>query len=106
MCLSVSCGGPGQQWPAAGAGTLGAADLGVPRALLEEVSINPPQSRQKSEEDKRCLTSLPRGFYRSLLLCSPVGLSHCFCAGTTLSCSECELLMAPRCSLLWGIALK
>ena len=37
---------------------------------------------------------------------SPVGLSHCFCAGTTLSCSECELLMAPRCSLLWGIALK
>ena len=26
--LSVSCGGMGQQWPAAGAGTLGAADLG------------------------------------------------------------------------------
>ena len=28
-CLSISCGGTGQQWPAAGAGTLGAADLGV-----------------------------------------------------------------------------
>ena len=30
LCLSVSCGGPGQQWPAAGAGALGVADLGVP----------------------------------------------------------------------------
>ena len=28
-CLSVSCGGTGQQWTAAGAGALGAADLGV-----------------------------------------------------------------------------
>ena len=28
-CLSISCGGTGQQWPAAGAGTLGAADLGL-----------------------------------------------------------------------------
>ena len=28
-CLSVSCGGMGQQWPATGAGALGAADLGV-----------------------------------------------------------------------------
>ena len=28
-CLSVSCGGTGQQWPAAGAGALGAADLGL-----------------------------------------------------------------------------
>ena len=27
LCLSVSCGGPGQQWPAAGAP--GAADLGM-----------------------------------------------------------------------------
>ena len=27
--LSVSCGGTGQQWPAAGAGALGAADLGM-----------------------------------------------------------------------------
>ena len=29
LCLSVSCGGTGQQWPAAGAGTLDAADLGM-----------------------------------------------------------------------------
>ena len=27
--LSVSCGSMGQQWPAAGAGALGAADLGM-----------------------------------------------------------------------------
>ena len=29
LCLSVSCRGVDQQWPAAGAGTLDAADLGV-----------------------------------------------------------------------------
>ena len=29
LCLSVTCRGPGQQRPAAGAGALGAADLGV-----------------------------------------------------------------------------
>ena len=29
LCLSVSCRGTGQQWPAAGAGALGAADLGM-----------------------------------------------------------------------------
>ena len=29
LCLSVSCEGMGQQWPAAGAGTLDAADLGI-----------------------------------------------------------------------------
>ena len=28
LCLSVSCEGTGQQWPDAGAGALGAADLG------------------------------------------------------------------------------
>ena len=28
-CLSVFCGGTGQQWPAAGAGALGATDLSV-----------------------------------------------------------------------------
>ena len=38
LCLSVSCGGVGQQWPAAEA--LGAAGLGMAQALLEEVSIN------------------------------------------------------------------
>ena len=29
LCLSVSCTGTGQQWPAAGVGALGAADLGM-----------------------------------------------------------------------------
>ena len=39
--MSVCRGGAGQQWPAAGAGALGAADLGVAQALLEEVTSNP-----------------------------------------------------------------
>ena len=29
LCLSVSCGGTGYQWTAAGAGALGAVDLGM-----------------------------------------------------------------------------
>ena len=29
LCLSVSCGGMGQQWTDTGAGALGAADLGM-----------------------------------------------------------------------------
>ena len=29
LCLSVSCKGTGQQWPAIGAGALSAADLGM-----------------------------------------------------------------------------
>ena len=41
LCLSVSCEGTGQQWPAAGAGALVAADLGMAYTLLEEVAINP-----------------------------------------------------------------
>ena len=44
MCLSVSCGGMvGQQWPATGAGALGAGALvthPVAYAVLEEVTIN------------------------------------------------------------------
>ena len=40
-CLSVSCGDVGQQWTAAGTGALGAVDLGMAQALLEEVAINP-----------------------------------------------------------------
>ena len=42
-----------QQWPAAGAGALGAADLGMAYALLEEVTINPtidPQELTKTRE--------------------------------------------------------
>ena len=41
LCLSVSCGGTGQQWTDAGAVALGAVDLGVEKALLKEVAINP-----------------------------------------------------------------
>ena len=33
LCLSVSCGGMGQQWPAAGAGARGAVDLGMDSPL-------------------------------------------------------------------------
>ena len=29
LCLSVSCGGSGHQWTAAGTGALGAVDLGM-----------------------------------------------------------------------------
>ena len=29
LCLSISCGGTGQQWPATGAGALGTAVLGT-----------------------------------------------------------------------------
>ena len=41
LCLSVTCGGTGQQWTAAGAEALGAADLGIAQAVLEEVAIKP-----------------------------------------------------------------
>ena len=40
LCLSVCCRGTGQQWTVAGAGALGAVDLGMAKALLEEVTIN------------------------------------------------------------------
>ena len=40
LCLSISSGGVGQQWTAAGTGALGAADLAMTSALLE-VAINP-----------------------------------------------------------------
>ena len=29
LCLSISCGGTGQQWTAIGTGALGVADLGM-----------------------------------------------------------------------------
>ena len=41
LCLSISCGGMGQQWTATGTGVLGAENLGIAWALLEEVAINP-----------------------------------------------------------------
>ena len=38
--MSITCGGRGQQWTAAGAGALGAADLGM-TSPQEEAAINP-----------------------------------------------------------------
>ena len=55
LCLSISCGGTAQQSTATGAGALGAADLGMIYALLEEVAINPtielPERTQDWEID-------------------------------------------------------
>ena len=48
LCLSISSGGLVYQWPAAGAAALGAVDLGMAKAPLEEVALNPttePPSR-------------------------------------------------------------
>ena len=41
LCQSVSCKGTGEQGTAAGVEALGAGDLGMAYALLEEVTINP-----------------------------------------------------------------
>ena len=41
LCLSISCGGTGQRWPATGTVALGAANAGTTLALLEKVAINP-----------------------------------------------------------------
>ena len=60
----------GQQWPASGTEALGAADLGMAKALLEEVAINPtielPEltqdwgSRLWEDTDKTFCTPGPR----------------------------------------------
>ena len=41
MCLSISCRCMGQEWTAARAQDLGAVELVIAEALLEEVTINP-----------------------------------------------------------------
>ena len=53
LCLGVSCGGTGQQWPAAGSGALGAADLSMAYALLKEVAINPTIEPAELTQDWR-----------------------------------------------------
>ena len=49
-CLSVSCGGTGQQWPATGTGALAAADLGHAACDIKpswrKVLLAPPQSHR------------------------------------------------------------
>ena len=51
LCLSVSCRGMSQQWTAAGAGALGAVDLRMAYALLEEVAINPTIEQPELTQD-------------------------------------------------------
>ena len=51
LCLSVSCGGTGQQWTAAGTEALGATDSGMAEAFLEEVTINPTIELPELTED-------------------------------------------------------
>ena len=51
LCLSVSCTGISQQWTAAGAGALGAVDLRMAYALLEEVAINPTIAQPELTQD-------------------------------------------------------
>ena len=64
LCLSVSCGGTGQLWPATGAGALGAAVLGMALALLEEVTINPTTEPPELTQD--CGNRLLEGTSRTL----------------------------------------
>ena len=40
LCLSVSCGGVGHWWTVARAGALGATEMGMAQALLEEIAFN------------------------------------------------------------------
>ena len=49
LCLSVSCRGTGQQWPATGA--LGAADPGMAETFLTEGTINPIIEPQEFTQD-------------------------------------------------------
>ena len=52
LCLSISCGGTGSV-DCHGDGALGAADLGVALALLEEVAINPTIEPPELTQDWR-----------------------------------------------------
>ena len=71
LCLSVSCRATGQQWPAAGAGALGAADLGLVYTLLEEVAINPTIELPELTEDWG--NRLLEGTNRSVCMLGPRG---------------------------------
>ena len=61
-CLSVSCRGTHQQWPATGTGALAAADLGHTAcsiALLEEVTMS-PNIELPSRWPTKCRTIIPK----------------------------------------------
>ena len=80
LCLSVSCGGTGQQWTAAGAGALGAADLGMAEALLEEVAINPTKEPPELTQDwKRSIHSNPKERQCQRILKLPHNCTHLTC---------------------------
>ena len=49
--LSVSFGGTGQQWTAAEAGALGAADVGMALVFLKEITINPTTELPELTQD-------------------------------------------------------
>ena len=49
--LSVSFGGMGQQWTAAEAGALGAADVGMALVFLKEITINPTTELPELTQD-------------------------------------------------------
>ena len=51
LCLSVSCGGMGQQWTAAGAGALGQQTWVWHEPSLEEVTINPTTELPELSQD-------------------------------------------------------
>ena len=57
----------GQQWTTAGAGALGAADLGMAYTLLEEVAINPTIEPPELTQDwgDRLLEGTNRTLYAS-----------------------------------------
>ena len=67
LCLSVSCGGTGQQWPASGAGAMGAADL--QQTLLMEVTINPTTDLPELTQD--CGNRLLEGTNKILCATGP-----------------------------------
>ena len=64
------CGGTGQQWTAAGAGALDAADLGV-AAFLEDAAITPTVEPPELTEDWG--NRLLEGTNRSVCMLGPRG---------------------------------
>ena len=70
LCLSVSCGGMGQQWTATGA--LGTADLVWHKPSWRRLPLTPPQSCQnlhrtgetdsgEQRQDLVCISTLEKG---------------------------------------------
>ena len=98
--MFVSCGVMGQQWTAAGAGALGAADSGMTEAFLEEVAINPtiglPELTQDWEIDSWRAQAEPcahqeKGPYKRLIqTCLWVSRSLQWRHGSGVACYRVE----------------